>query len=292
MVIAQLIASGIFLGGIYALVSIGLALIFGVLRVVNFAHGEFLMLAMYLAFWLFQGYQADPYLTIFLALPAFFALGALAYWLVLRFTIGAPHVVQIFATVGISVALQNLALMLWTANFRTIRPVYADTVFRLGPVSTNLPQILAFAVAMLAAAALFAFLRWTYPGKAIRATAQDRATAILMGIDVRNVYLLTVGIGTALVGLAGALLMPMFPVYPTYGVQLALVAYVVVVLGGLGSMSGALLGGLLVGVVESFSSYYVGVKWREVIYFLVFLAVLVLRPAGLFGQRGAEEVSE
>jgi branched-chain amino acid transport system permease protein len=176
-------------------------------------------------------------------------------------------------------------------DFRFVRPAYGDQIIHLGTTRLNVPLVVAFGVALSFIGALYAFLRLTYAGKAVRATAQDRDAAVLMGIDIKRIYLLTFAIGLACVGVAGALLVPLYPIYPTMGVPLAIIAYVVVVLGGLGSLGGALLGGLIVGVVESFSGFYLGIAWKEVSYFLMFILVLLVRPAGFFGQRGAEELA-
>ena len=286
--IPQLIVSTLLLGGIYALIAVGLTLIFGVMRVVNFAHGEFLMLAMYAAFWSFSLLHLDPYLTLVLALPVFFAVGHASYQIVMRPVIHASHNVQVFTTVGLSIALQNLALVLWTADSQFIRTSYYAAVLRVGAAAFNVAQLVAFAVAVLFTAALFAFLRWSYTGKVMRATAQDRQASALMGIDTDRVYAITWAVGLTCVGVAGVLLAPIYPVYPTVGLQFVLIAYVAVVLGGLGDMAGALLASLVVAAVEVVGSYTIGTAWKEVLYLGLFLGILVLRPAGLFGQRGAE----
>jgi branched-chain amino acid transport system permease protein len=269
---------------------VGLTLIFGVMRVVNFAHGEFLMLAMYLAFWSFALLRLDPYVTLVLALPLLFGAGWLSYRLVMRPVIHASHTVQIFTTVGLSIALQNVALVLWTADAQFIRTSYYAVVVRLGGAAFNLAQLVAFGIAVLATAALFAFLRWSYTGKIMRATAQDRQAASLMGIDTGRVYSLTWAVGVTCVGVAGILLAPVYPVYPTVGLQFVLIAYVAVVLGGLGDMAGALIASLIVATVEVVGSYLIGTAWKEILYLLLFIGILVVRPAGLFGQRGAEAI--
>ena len=288
--VPQLAVSTLLLGGIYALIAVGLTLIFGVMRVVNFAHGEFLMLAMYLAFWSFALLGLDPYVTLVLGLPVIFLGGWLSYRLVMGPVIQASHNVQIFTTVGLSIALQNLALVLWTADAQFIRTPYYAVVVRLGGAAFNLAQLVAFLVAVLATAALFAFLRWSYTGKVMRATAQDRHAASLMGIDTGRVYSLTWAVGVTCVGVAGVLLAPVYPVYPTAGLQFVLIAYVAVVLGGLGDMAGAVIASLIVATVEVVGSYVIGTAWKEVLYLLLFIAILLVRPAGLFGQRGAENI--
>jgi branched-chain amino acid transport system permease protein len=284
----QLLISTVLLGGIYALIAVGLTLIFGIMRVVNFAHGEFLMLGMYLAFWSFTLWGVDPYFILVVAVPLFFAIGLGVYALVMRGVIHASHNVQIFTTVGLSTALQNVALVLWTGDFRFVRPWESSVVVRILGAAFNLSQVIAFAVALLFTLALFAFMKWTHAGRVMRATAQDGEAATLMGINTDRVYRLAFAIGIACVGAAGVLVSPLYSVYPTAGLQFVLLAYVVVVLGGLGDMVGALLGALIVAGVEVIGSYVFGSAWKEVIYFVLFIAVLVFRPAGLFGQRGAE----
>jgi branched-chain amino acid transport system permease protein len=287
-VVAQLAVSTVLLGGIYALIAVGLTLIFGVMRVVNFAHGEFLMLGMYLAFWAFTLRSVDPYLLLLVAIPLFFVVGLVAYLLVMKGVIHASHNVQIFTTVGLSTALQNAALVLWTGDFRVIRPWHSSEVIRVAGTAFNLSQVVAFLVAVALTIALFAFMKWTHTGRVMRATAQDREAATLMGVDTDRVYRLTFAIGIVCVGAAGVLVSPLYAAYPQAGLQFVLLAYVVVVLGGLGDMAGAMAGSLIVATVEIAGSYVFGAAWKEVLYFLLFIAVLVFRPAGLFGQRGAE----
>jgi branched-chain amino acid transport system permease protein len=287
-VLAQLGVSTLLLGGIYALIAVGLTLIFGIMRVVNFAHGEFLMLGMYLAFWAFTLWSIDPYFVLFVSIPVFFVIGLVTYLLVMRGVIHASHNVQIFTTVGLSTALQNVALVAWTGDFRYVRPWHSSQVIRIAGTAFNLSQVVAFLIAVALTVGLFAFMKWTHAGRVMRATAQDGEAATLMGIDTDRVYQITFAIGIACVGAAGVLVAPLYSVYPTAGLQFVLLSYVVVVLGGLGDIVGALIGSLIVAAVEVVGSYYFGTAWKEVLYFMLFIAVLVFRPAGLFGQRGAE----
>ncbi|MEX2147640.1 MAG: branched-chain amino acid ABC transporter permease [Candidatus Rokuibacteriota bacterium] len=288
--IPQLIVSTLLLGAIYALIAVGLTLIFGVMRVVNFAHGEFLMLGMYLAFGAWALLNFDPYVTFVLSLPIYLAVGWASYRVVMRPIVHASHNVQVFTTVGLSIALQNVALVLWTADARFLRTDYYAVVVRIFGAAFNVAQIVAFGASVALTAALFAFMRWSYTGKVMRATAQDRQASALMGIDTDRVYAITWAVGIACVGAAGVLLAPIYPVYPTAGLQFVLIAYVAVVLGGLGNMAGAVIAALVIAAVEVFGSYVIGTSWKEVLYLLLFITVLVVRPAGLFGQRGAEMV--
>lgn len=288
--LAQLVVSGLLLGGVYALISVGLTLVFGVIRLVNFAHGEYLMLAMYLTYFLFQQWGIDPLLSIVLVAPALYLFGVVTELLIIRPTLGAPHVVQVFATLGLSIVMQNLALFFWSANFRSVTTWYSTATFAVGPVLVSLPRLVAFGMGLAIAAALHVFLRTTRLGQAIQATAQNRYAAMLMGIDVGRIYRVTFALGAACVGVAGALLLPIFPVYPQIGVDLILVAFVIVVLGGLGSVPGAMLGGLIIGVIETLSGYWVETNLKQAVYFALFITILILRPAGLLGVRGTEEL--
>ncbi|HEX9015163.1 MAG TPA: branched-chain amino acid ABC transporter permease [Chloroflexota bacterium] len=288
-VLAQVAVSGLLLGGVYALISIGLTLIFGVMRVVNFAHGEFLMIAMYATFWLFHLYGLDPYLSIFIVTALLFVVGALTQATIVRPILRGSPSMQIFATVGLSIVLQNAALLFWKGDYRSVDTAYSRAVLSVGPLQVGLSRLTAFLVALAITVALFYFLKNTYLGKAIRCVAQNRTAALLMGINISRVNLITFGIGTALVGIAGAVLMPIYPTFPTVGTYFVLIAFVVVVLGGMGNVTGAFLGGLIIGLVEAFSGFYVPAL-KEAIYFVVFILVLLIRPTGLFGVVGAEEV--
>ncbi len=290
LMLGQVLISGILVGGIYALISMGLSLIFGVTRIVNFAHGEYVMLSMYGAFVLSQHYGLDPYVSVIpIAVLAFFA-GALTQRVIIQSLLNASHASQIFVTMGLSITLMNVALMVWGADFQSVRTPYEAAVVNMGPWSVGVPRLVTFLVAVAMMAGLLLFLRKTYLGKAITAVSQDRMAAHLMGIDVNRVYVVAFGIGIACVGVAGAVLMPIYSVFPTVGAYFGLTAYVVVVLGGFGSMPGAMVGGLIIGVVEALSGYYISPGLKEAVYLLIFIVVLVIRPSGLFGIVGAEEM--
>ena len=195
----QLAISGLLIGGIYALISVGLTLVFGVLRVVNFAHGEYLMLAMYGCYWMFHLWGIDPFIAASVVVPGAFLLGLLTQWLLIRHTLDAPHVVQVFVTFALSIWLQNLALMLFSADFRAVRVDYAGSVIEVGPLLISTSRLIAFVVAVASAGVLTVFLRYSYLGKAIRATAQDRRSARLMGVNVDRIYSVTFAMGWQLV---------------------------------------------------------------------------------------------
>ncbi|SFJ55160.1 branched-chain amino acid ABC transporter permease [Thermoflavimicrobium dichotomicum] len=285
----QLLISGILLGGVYVLVSIGLTLVFGVMKIVNFAHGDFLMLGMFGAFFLYQLFGLNPYLSLLIVTPALFILGLIIYKTIVGRTISRPHVVQIFSFIGLSVAFQNMALVLFSADFRSINHPVSTKVIHMGPIHISFPSFIAFIVAGIITILLFIFLYYTYTGKAIRAAAQDRFAATLMGVSIQKIYALTFGIGIGILGIAGSLMVPIYSVYPTVGEQFVLIAFVVVVLGGLGSLPGAVVGGLLIGLIETMSSYFIAPSMKQLVYFCVFILILILRPNGLFGKEGAAE---
>ena len=282
--ILQLLVNGILHGGIYALISIGLTMIWGVMQIVNFAHGEFLMLGMYASFWVFTLYGVDPYWALVMIMPGLFLLGVLTQRTVISPILDAPHAAQIFATVGLSIVLQNLALFAWKGDYRNIRLETSISNVKFMGLVISFPRLVAFLITLGMVIALFLFLKKTYLGKALRATADNKRSAQLMGINVNRLYYLALGIGTACVGVAGGILMPMYSVFPTVGSYFALTAFVVVVLGGMGSMTGAFVGGLIIGVVEAFSGFFLAPALNEVVYFLVFILILVFKPSGLMGK--------
>ena len=286
--VAQLLLSGLLIGALYALMSLGLTLIFGVMRIVNFAHGEFLMMGMYGA-WLAARVAPNPYLAALVVVPALALFGALVYKLMVGPALDKPHLVIVFATMGLSIVLQNLGLMLFGADVRDVPPLFAGSLSAAG-VYVRPELLIGAGIALATTVLLAAALRLTYFGKSVRAIVQDREAASLMGIDVPRVFLLTFALGSGLVGLAGCAMLPLFSTFPTVGFNFVLIAFVVVVLGGLGSIAGALVGGLCIGVVQSFSGYYVAPAYGQMFYFLLFLLVMVLRPAGLLGQRGAATI--
>ena len=282
--VIQLIINGLLLGGIYALISIGLTLIFGVVEIINFAHGEFLMLSMYGSYWLFQLYGVDPYVSLLMVIPTFFLIGWAVQRIIIQPIIDAPPLNQIFATVGVSLVLQNVALFLWKADYRTVRTVYSGLSLKTAGLMISFPRLVAFFLALALIAGLLKFLKRTYTGKAIRAIAQQRRAAMLMGIDINRMYKVAFGIGIACVGAAGAMLIPIYYTFPTVGGLFVLIAFVVVILGGYNSLIGALVGGLIIGVVEAFSGFFLSPHLKEAVYFVIFILILLFRPTGLFGR--------
>lgn len=283
-VLAQALVSGLLIGGVYALVSIGLTLIFGVVKVVNFAHGEFLMLGMYATFFLWSYAGLDPLAALPITLPLLFLVGVLTQQFLIRHVLHASELAQIFLTVGLQLILQNLALLLFTANYRSVQVPYADWTVNLGGVVLQFPRLLAFAVALVLSTGLYLFLHHTDLGKAMRAAAEDREVAMLMGINPDRIYLLALGIGAALTGAAGTVIMPFYYAFPTVGNVFGLLAFVVVILGGLGDVKGAFLGGLIVGAAESLGIQYAGADAGLLVAFVILVLVLIFRPQGLLAR--------
>jgi branched-chain amino acid transport system permease protein len=283
------IMAGLLLGGIYGLVALGLNLIFGVVRTVNFAQGELVMISMYGTYWLDTRLGITPYLAVLIIVPAMFLLGLLIQRLVLEKLQSEP-MMQIFATFGLLMLLQNLVLGLTGGEALSVDWAPAQSVVSWGEVHASVGRLVAFAALTVITLGLHLFLRHTMAGKAVRAVIQDKRAARGMGINVERAYLLAFGVGAGLAGVAGVLLTPIYTLSPQIGGNFILAAFAVVVLGGLGSVWGAYLGGLVVGVVEAVAGFYIDPALRQAIWFLIFLAVLIVRPAGLLGQVGAEEV--
>lgn len=287
--VAQNLAFGLFVGGLYGIAAVGLSLVFGVLRVLNVAHGELLMLGGYASFWLFALLKIDPFVSLLLTAPLLFLLGLALnqglYRFVSRLDEEAKIKNSLLISFGLTLILQNLAIQLWTADERSINTAYAGQSASLGGIVlpyTRLAGLLAGFVVILS---LQLFLQRTYAGKAIRATALDWEAATLAGVDVRRVYLLTFALGSALAGIAGTLVSIGYSIQPSIGLAWTLKALVVVVLAGMGSILGALAAGLLLGAAEALSSLVLPPAYREVVGLVLFLLVLLLRPRGLFGGR-------
>ena len=283
-VILQAVLSGLLLGAVYGLIAAGLTLIFGLMEIVNFAHGELLMLAMYTAFWLYALYGVDPLLSLPLAALLLFALGVAIYYGIIRGVLRGPALAQIFATFGLAVLLRGLAQFFWTPDFRIVQaPLVAGRLNVFGTF-LGLPQVVASVGALLAFGALYLFLNRTETGQALLATAQDRQAAAVMGIDPDRMFALGWGLGAACVGVAGVLLANFYYVFPDVGAVFGLLAYVTVALGGFGSVGGALAAGILVGLVEHLAGLLISPSLKYVAVFGLYLVVVLLRPRGLFGK--------
>jgi branched-chain amino acid transport system permease protein len=278
------VLNGLMTGAVYALVALGLTLIYGVLHIINFAHGALLTAAMFAAFFAQRLFGIDPYLAALVLTPLFFVVG---YGLQ-RFVIGpAAHGDDrnvLLVTLGLAVVIENGLLFAFRADTRTVNLDYAFEVIDLGVVFLPLPRVIAFAVVLVVALALWLMLSLTDTGKAMRAVAKEKLGAELSGIDVAHIYAATFGLGTACLAVAACLLLPTYYVNPHVGNAFVLVAFTIVVLGGMGSVAGALAGGLFVGVVESLCGLYLGESLGQIGIFIMFILVLLVRPSGLFGE--------
>lgn len=288
--LVQYVVTGLLVGGVYALMSIGLALIFGVMRVVNFAQGDFMMLGMYLTFYFAVGHGIDPLLGALLTIPPFFGLGLVVHrTLLVRVTGGGDPQrqmdAQLILTLGLSLIITNATTMILSPMPRGIKTAYATQAFTVGPVLMNQARAYAFLMALLLAALVYGFLTRTDLGKALRAAADEPEAAGYQGISVRAMHGLAFGIGIALVAAAGGLLATYHPIEPTVAVNFIVLMFVAVVLGGLGSIPGAFVGGLLIGLVQSLTLLVLPFQLQNVGVFFAFLLVLYLRPQGLLGQR-------
>jgi branched-chain amino acid transport system permease protein len=279
------VLNGLLIGAIYALVALGLTLIYGVLHIINFAHGALLSAALFAAFFSFRLLGLDPYVAVFLLAPMFFVLG----YALQRFIIGpASHGDDrnmLLVTLGIAVVVENALLYSFRADTRTIDVPYAFQTIDVGWTFLAIPRVVGFVAAFAVALALWLLMTFTDIGRAIRAVAKEKLGAELAGIDVGHVYAVTFGLGTACVAVAACLLIPTYYVNPHVGDAFVLVAFTIVVLGGMGSVPGALIGALLVGVVESLSGLFLGESLGQIGIFLIFIVVLLVRPSGLFGAR-------
>lgn len=277
--------NGILMGGIYTLVASGLTLIYGVLHIINFAHGSLLMVAMFGVFYLVTKLGIDPYLSLIVTMPAMFALGYVMYrYLIGKLSYGKDENILLI-TLGLSIVIENLALMLFKGDSRTISMSYSDKMFEVGPLLVGLPKVISFVAAMTMCALLGVFMSRTDTGRAIRAVAKERMGARLVGIDVDKIFAISFGLGMATLGAAASLLMPIFYVSPTTGHVFVIVAFTVVVLGGMGSFLGAVVGGLIVGLTESFGGLYLGESLGQIGISLIFILILLFRPSGLFGDK-------
>jgi branched-chain amino acid transport system permease protein len=285
----QILVFGLFVGGLYGVGAVGLSLVFGVLRVLNVAHGELLMLGGYASIWLFLLFRVDPFVSLLASLLLLFALGAALHLGLFRFVIRFDEENKIknslLISFGLALVLQNLAIALWTADERSITTFYSGLGPSVGGVALPFTRLAGLAAALLIILALHLFMQRTYVGKAIRATAADWEAAALAGVDVQRIYLLTFAIGAALAGAAGTLVSISSSISPSIGLYWTLKAIVVVILAGMGSIFGAFGAGLLLGVAESLSVFAIGPAYREVIGLVLFLAVLYFRPQGLFGRQ-------
>jgi len=287
--LTQSLVFGVLVGALYGLAAVGLSLVFGVTRFLNVAHGELLMFGGYSAFWAFTLWGIDPFLALPLTIIFLVLIGLVLYFVLFARMVKLPEEAKIQNTLligfGLSLILQNSALRLWTADDRSITTAYSGLALTILDVRFPVVRVASFGIALVSLLALHLFLQRTYTGKAIRATVEDWEAASLMGIDIYRVYLLAFVLGVALAGVAGSLVSVGYSIEPSMGLEWTLVALIVMVLGGLGSIMGTFVGGIVLGVAQAATSYFAGGTYREVVGLLIFLLVLVFRPQGLFGVK-------
>ena len=282
--ILQAIVSGLLLGGVYSLICVGLTLTFGVMRIINFAHGEFLMVAMYATYFFAVGFKLEPYAAIVVVLPGLFLFGVMVFYFLIRPIQSRDPLNQMLLLVGLSLVLQNGALALFSPDTRALQSSLLYSKIELGDVIIGTPILIAFAVSIIVTLALYWQLRFTEFGRMIRAAASDRGAAELMGINVNRVNMLSFGMGVGCLGIAAPLMMPVYYVVPDIGTFFILIAFVVVVLGGLGNFVGAMLASFLVAIAQSIGALFMPGSTAPVLPFLLFVLVLLFKPEGLFGR--------
>jgi branched-chain amino acid transport system permease protein len=283
-VFLQSLLSGVLVGGVYALIGIGLTLVFGVMRVINFAHGDLLMVGMYLAYYSFRLLGVDPFLSIVIVIPLMFVFGMFLQRAFIQRVLNALPQNQILLTIGLGLIMSNTVMLIFTSDYKILSTSYSSASVMLGGISVSQPLFVSFIITAGITLVLYWFLIRTNVGQAIRATAQDREAAQLMGVNVRRMGLLAMGIGAALAGTAGALISPTYYIFPQVGGAFTLKAFVIVVLGGMGSIIGATLGGIIIGAVESLAAVYISSGLKELFVYLLFLVVLLVKPSGLLGK--------
>jgi branched-chain amino acid transport system permease protein len=280
----QAVLSGVLIGGIYALIGIGMSIIFGVMRIINFAHGDILMLGMYLSYYLFALAGIDPFVSVLIIIPIMFAFGALLQKVFINRMLDALPQNQLLLTIGLGLIMSNAMMLAFTSDYKILTTSYSSASVTLAGISISEPLAISFLITAGITALLYWFLTRTDTGQAIRATAQDAQAAQLMGINVKRMGMIAFGIGGALAATAGALISPTYYIYPQVGSAFTLKAFVITVMGGMGSVVGATIGGIIIGVTESVSSVCISSGWKDVVVFAVFLLVLLFKPAGLMGK--------
>ena len=281
--LVQQLVNGLLIGFMYSLIAIGLTLIWGVMNIVNFAHGDFLMLGMFTSFWLYTLYGLDPLFSIPICTVLLFVLGMLIYRFIVSKVMQGPVLAQLVVTFGVSIFLANLAVFLWTPDFRLIEKPLLRGTWEIGQIELSIPKLMASIGSVLASIFVFWFLKKTRLGKAILATEMDREAALLMGINTERINSISFAIGSSLVGIAGAFLSTYYYIYPQVGGVFGTIAFAIVALGGFGSIEGAFLAGILVGLVQTLGGYFFDPAYKYAIVFLIYLITVWIRPRGLLG---------
>ena len=281
----QLGIQGLLTGGIYGLIGLGLSLIFGVMGVINFAHGQMIVIGMYVSFWILTLFGIDPYLSLLIVAAAIFALGYLVQFTIVNRIIDYPEAMQVVPLVSLGLVLENAALLFWGPDHRSPETALGLDAIWVGPVMIDVSRLLAFILAIVFTVGIFIFLKKSKLGKSIRAAADNRTGAILVGIKVNRINNISFALGAATTGAAGALLLPLMPVNPHLGHDFTLIAFVVVILGGMGNLLGALFGGLILGLAESLSALWLPATMKHVVSFGILVIIMLFKPHGLFGGK-------
>jgi branched-chain amino acid transport system permease protein len=283
-VFVQTLVSGILIGGIYALIGLGMTLIMGVMKIINLAHGQLMMIAMYITYVLYNYFHLDPYFSLLVAMPALFLIGALLQKYLLNPLLEIDSILpenQVLMTVGIAMVLTEVIRFIFQSDYRSVKTGYSSATFFIGDISFNIPMFVAFGIAIFLTVCLFFFLLKTDLGKSVRATAQNRDAALLMGINASRITILTYGLGSSLAAAAGTLLLPIYYLFPDIGGPFTLKAFVITMLGGMGSTIGAIIGGVVLGVAESLGATYISMALKDAVAMVIFLLVLIFLPGGL-----------
>ncbi len=283
----QIIINGILKGGLYALMALGMSLIWGVMDIINIAHGAFIMLGAYCTYWLFSLLGIDPFISLFISMIVLFVLGYAIQRYLINLVIRATIFITLILAFGIEIFISNLAQVMWTANVRMVQVPYGAANFSIGNfVTIPYVRLAAFIIALIITVIFYVVLNKTRTGRSIRATSQDLDAARLVGVDVARTYALTFGMGVGAAGAAGTLWAILFPINPMMGGVLTLKSFVVVILGGLGTMFGPIVGGLTLGVAEALGTNWFGATYENLICFTILVLVLIFLPKGILGRRG------
>jgi len=281
----QLLVQGILMGGIYGLIAMGLSLIFGVMGVINFAHGQIMVMAMYVSYWIFVLLGIDPYLSLIVVAAVIFVLGYFIQASVVNRILDYPEAMQVLPLVSMGLVLENIALLFWGPDHRSPQTALSLYTYWIGPIMIDISRLIAFVLAIIITALIFILLKKSNIGKRIRAASDNRTGAILVGINVDRINNISFALGAATTGAAGVLLLPLMPLSPHIGHDFTLTAFIVVILGGMGNLIGALVGGLILGVAESLSTLFLPATLKQVVSFSLLVIIMLFRPQGLFGGR-------
>lgn len=284
--VLQLALQGFLMGGVYSLIALGLSLIFGVMRVINFAHGEMMVFAMFLSITFLLKMGIDPYFSLLMCAAIMFVIGYLVQKIFVNRILDLPEAMQVLVLVGLSIIFENTTLMIWGGSDISPRTSLALYSLPLGPLTLDVPRFIAFILSIVITLLVLIFLKKTYTGKSIRAAADNRFGALIVGTDVKKIYSICFGLGTACVGAAGAMLVPLMPAKATMGAPYTMISFVIVILGGMGSLTGAMLGGLIIGVAESLGTVFLPSSMKQVVSFVIMIIILLFKPQGLFGGKG------